>query len=1566
MSSDSKMHSHELETQNKALMEENKRLKEHSEDVLLLGSVAEGISGMETVESILQYTLERISIIKAIPYCAFYELRDNEAFVCCSHFVFEREGDIEDEIKLPQNVLDSLTGSIKIYSGDNLQASGITLTQKGSSFTPLRVMLIPLSTRLIQQGVLILADDDASQDKLSAKSNLFTRVLQILVNRLDNLSLVQELQHLNLALNMEIDRRTDELHETNKKLSETTEQRTRVEEALLRQRDIVSNISEASPVGITILDKNGEITYANARAETVLGLSKSEIMGRKYNASEWKITDYEGNPFPENQIPFVKVMATGHPVYNIRHAIEWPDGKRVFLAINAAPVFDDEFRLDGIVAVIDDVTQEVTVDTEFRKLQTFNTNIVQNVTEGIIVEDSGEIITFVNPAAAKILGYKPEELIGENVVKIIPEDQREIVRSANKRRKRGESDRYEIVILCKDGSRVSVLVSASPRIDARSGKFLGSLAVFTDITERKAAEQLNRIQRDLALKLSAITGLDTVLQLCLRTAIQAADLDAGGIYLTNKHNADIYLACSEGLSPNFLEKASYYPADSPNVHLMMQGEPVYLSYTDLNLPLDDFRVQDKLLSVASLPIKFEGQIIAFLNVASRTSDKISQSSKNILEAIAAQIGSAVARTQAEEQLRQRVDQLALINDIGEKIAAILDLEAVLSRTALLVQENFNFEHVGLFLIDRNRKAVVMKTIAGTLAEFFPPDHSLEIGEGLVGTAALENKIVLANDVTSDPRYVNLYPKSVNTRAELSVPIQIGREVVGVIDAQSTHPNAFTESDIIVMETLADQVAVAIHNANLHEAVQRELDERTRVETALRESEEKFRNIIESSPMGMHIYQLEPDDRLVFLDANPSSNLILGVDCQQFVGKTIEEAFPALTETEVPIRYRRAATTGEPWHYDQIDYDENGISGAFEVYAFQTEPNKMAVFFLDVTERKQAEEALRRSEDTLKSIFRAAPTGIGLVSDRKLMQVNERIYEMSGYSREELIGQNARILYPSDEDYEYVGREKYRQIEQFGTGTVETRWQHKDGHIIDVLMSSTPIDPRDLDIGVTFTALDITERKQAEIALFRSENTLSSIFRVAPTGIGLIVENKILQVNERVCEMIAYGREELLGLDIRTIFPTDYHFQYYERELEHQTAEHGSCTIETRWQCKDNNVIDVLFSVTPIDPYDLSMGLTFTALDISDRKQSEARIQRQMRRLAALNQIDVAITSNVGLDRTIDILLEQTVRQLNVDAAAILLYKPATQTLEYFAGQGFNTEAIKTANLRLGQDYAGRAALERKIVYATDSESNFLNCDAFVDEGFRCYYGVPLVTKGQVKGVLEVFHRMMLDPGQGWMSFLETLAGQAAIAIDGAELVDNLERSNTELRLAYNTTLEGWAKALELRDFETQGHSNRVTELTIQVARAIGISEGDLVHVQRGALLHDIGKMAVPDQILLKEGPLDDKEWEIMRQHPIYAYEMLSSIEFLRPALDIPYFHHEKWDGSGYPQGIKGEAIPLAARVFAIIDVWDALSSKRPYRPARPRDEVLDYIRSQIGKHFDPHVAEVFFSIVEKE
>lgn len=193
----------------------------------------------------------------------------------------------------------------------------------------------------------------------------------------------------------------------------------------------------------------------------------------------------------------------------------------------------------------------------------------------------------------------------------------------------------------------------------------------------------------------------------------------------------------------------------------------------------------------------------------------------------------------------------------------------------------------------------------------------------------------------------------------------------------------------------------------------------------------------------------------------------------------------------------------------------------------------------------------------------------------------------------------------------------------------------------------------------------------------------------------------------------------------------------------------------------------------------------------------------------------------------------------------------------------------------------------------------------------------------------------------------------------------LQQSHAKLLEAYEATIEGWSHAMDLRDRETEGHSRRVAELTVKMAKAFGMKDQDLVHIRRGAFMHDMGKLGVPDAILQKPAALTDQEWKIMRHHPQLAHDMLYPIEYLRPAMDIPLNHHEKWDGTGYPRGLKNEEIPVAARLFSVVDVWDALTSDRPYRPAWKEEDALDYIREQSGLHFDPQVVDIFFKVIEE-
>ncbi len=380
-----------------------------------------------------------------------------------------------------------------------------------------------------------------------------------------------------------------------------------------------------------------------------------------------------------------------------------------------------------------------------------------------------------------------------------------------------------------------------------------------------------------------------------------------------------------------------------------------------------------------------------------------------------------------------------------------------------------------------------------------------------------------------------------------------------------------------------------------------------------------------------------------------------------------------------------------------------------------------------------------------------------------------------------------------------------------------------------------------------------------------------------------------------------------------------------------------------------------------------VGILALGEDITEQKKNAETLLKQYQFLKTLFSIDQAITSREDILKTFSFILNEVNTKLEADASTILLFNNETNCLEYSVGDGFTTSEIKNTSIPFGIGPTGLSILEQKaksVENIQDLNTVFIRKKIAIDEKFQWYHVEPLIIKDKIMGVLELFFKKKFEPDDNWNSSIKAIAQQTAIVIDNSTLFNNLRETNQKLLSSYESTIEGWSRALELRDRETENHSNRVTELTIKVCELYGMSKEELIHIRRGALLHDIGKMGIPDSILLKKEKLTESDWEVIKKHPKYAYDLIYPIEYLRPAIDIPYCHHEKWDGSGYPRGLKGNDIPLSARIFAIIDVWDALLSDRPYRDAWPKDKVIKEIKRLSGTHFDPQAVEHFLRVIK--
>ena len=358
------------------------------------------------------------------------------------------------------------------------------------------------------------------------------------------------------------------------------------------------------------------------------------------------------------------------------------------------------------------------------------------------------------------------------------------------------------------------------------------------------------------------------------------------------------------------------------------------------------------------------------------------------------------------------------------------------------------------------------------------------------------------------------------------------------------------------------------------------------------------------------------------------------------------------------------------------------------------------------------------------------------------------------------------------------------------------------------------------------------------------------------------------------------------------------------------------------------------------------------------------LDTQQRQVRALVGVGSVINSSLGLNRVLEEVMDRLIVLMNAERGFLML-RESSGELKVRIARGID-------NVNLNEDaFAISNTVVRRVV---ESGETVLTTNAQEDPRFGEQFSVavyhllsilcaPLKIKNDLIGVIYVDNRAHTGIfSADDLGMISAFANHAAVAIDNARLFDGLQESNAELEIAYQATLEGWVRALDMRDKETEGHTQRVTKLTQRLAKKMGVDDDALLHITRGALLHDIGKMAIPDSILLKQGSLTPEERILIQKHPVYAYEMLSPIKFLLPALDIPHCHHEKWDGSGYPQGLRGEEIPFAARIFSVVDVWDALIYDRPYRKGVAPGSVKKMITEQSGMHFDPRVVEAFFAL----
>ncbi|MAT41834.1 MAG: hypothetical protein CL609_05795 [Anaerolineaceae bacterium] len=799
------------------------------------------------------------------------------------------------------------------------------------------------------------------------------------------------------------------------------------------------------------------------------------------------------------------------------------------------------------------------------------------------------------------------------------------------------------------------------------------------------------------------------------------------------------------------------------------------------------------------------------------------------------------------------------------------------------------------------------------------------------------------------------------------------------------------------------------------SIVRDISDRKHAEMQRQALEDKFTKAFHTSPDSININRLTDG---MYIDVNQGFYELTGYSPEDVAGKTSKDINIWVDPNDRERLVKGLRENGKVSNLEAKFRFKDGSIRTGLMSASIIEVNGETCILSvsrDITDRIEAQKEIQEHQQRIKTIFSSLNDAIlvhPLIDDgfAPFIEVNDMACKRYGYSRDEfLLLTILDIINPTKavKQFSLNIREeliKERQV------TYEMVHINKNGQAFPVEVNSNLVEQFG-QMVILSVVRDTSERKRAEEEIKRNTEELARLYRASSVLLPTAVPNLNILAQSIVDSV--HSDFEHANCSLILIEPGENHLRRVaavgeytpivwqgglylggvglvpkaiaEKRIINEPDVLSNPAYKPNWPDArsemvvpliiENHVIGVI-DVQSNNPNAFSKDDERIMALFAERAAmavQNARLfgdaKRRLERLTALRQIDQAITGNMDLSLTLNIVVNQIMQQLVVDAVSILLYKPDLQQLHFITGDGFRANTLKNTKLGLGEGYAGKAALERRLIHVTNIEnfdSKVEVSNPFIEEGFVEYFGIPLISKAKVIGVLEIFNRSLLSRDGEWLGFLDTLAGQAAIAIDNIELFSKLQQTNVELVHAYDTTIEGWAKALELRDMETKDHSNRVLELTLIMAQEFGFNEQEQMHIRRGALLHDIGKIGVPDEILQKPAQLTQNEWAVMKLHPLAAYQLLSPIQYLRPAIDIPYCHHERWDGSGYPRGLKGQAIPLAARIFAVVDVWDALSSDRPYRKAWPQEKILDYIMEQSGKQFDPEVVSLFLKIINKD
>jgi GAF domain-containing protein len=916
-------------------------------------------------------------------------------------------------------------------------------------------------------------------------------------------------------------------------------------------------------------------------------------------------------------------------------------------------------------------------------------------------------------------------------------------------------------------------------------------------------------------------------------------------------------------------------------------------------------------------MRIGGKIIGMISAQSYEPNSYGEEEKALLEMLATHAATAIENARLFQEESRRTQIIETLVDIANEIATTQDIIPVLDKITQRAMHLLDANHVAIYLLHDDNDTLKVISAQGIHKQELLT-QIMKVGEGITGSVVASGKSEIIELVANDQRRVHLAgtPKAdAEHETMMSSPLILRGRCIGAVNAWRLRINGvFSQLELSFLTSIANQVSVAIESSNLYKETVRRAQESAAIAVVGRDISSTLQLDVVLNRIASYAKDL----------LNSESSAVYLLDRTE---TTLNAIAAQGLDAEMILK-------------DPLEMGA-GILGSIAL-------NKVGEIVNDTNKDPRA-IIIKGTEANLHEHIMGVPvlemdqlTGLVVVWRNGI----ENEYKPSDLDFLSNLAQQAAAAIKNARLYAEAQR-RLREVETINRISSSMRETLSQTEMCNILLNET---------------LNLLDASNGSVWI-HSPSTNMLVQRAA-RGVATGINFKRLKPTEGIVGHVFSTGQHHISPNLKN------DALLFEGNREHLFEGYGGAGIPIHSTDGTLGVLIVQLesSRRVEDRIDLLSTLAGIAGNAIHRADLFDQSQEQVRKLTTLRDIDSAIASSTDLHVTLNILMDHTLRHLKVDAVDILLFHPELQSLTYLSSAGFRSASPTRPVIRIGEGLPGQVIIKGRVEHIPELQSlEGARRDPFLlREGFVSYIGVPLIVKGQIKGLFEIFHRSPLLPNEEWMQFMQTLTGQAAIAIDNSQLFDNLQRSNQEIRQAYDTTLEGWARALELRDRETEGHTRRVTRLTMDLARYMDIDEDNLVNIYRGVLLHDIGKMGVPDQILRKTGSLTDEEWVEMRRHPQYAYDLLAPIPYLRPALDIPYCHHEHWDGSGYPRGLKGEQIPLSARIFSIVDIWDALLSDRPYRDAWPEDKVVAYIKEISGTILDPKVVEAFMKMMSED